>query len=123
MSIDKVTLEDLLEENKLDIHKDLIELSAVSPHIKEHRYGGVYLFKDGDDKVLYVGITDNISRRISSHLKGYGSQDIFNYKKDYLTVTFFREDNIVYRDIYESYLIYTLRPRYNIGKTDRRKAK
>ncbi|SEI92866.1 GIY-YIG catalytic domain-containing protein [Alkalibacterium gilvum] len=121
MSTDKITLEAILEQQRLDLHKDFIELPVESPRIKEHKYGGVYLFKDSDNKVLYVGITDNISRRVTSHKKGYGSQDIFNYLKDDLTVAFFREDNITYRDIYESYLIYTLRPRYNIGKTDRRK--
>lgn len=118
---DKITLNKLLQEELLSLHKNVVTLPVHSPQLAEHRYGGVYMFKDVDDNVLYVGISDNLYRRISSHLKGYGSTDIYHYNHDKLTVEFFREDHILYRDIYESYLIYTLNPRYNIGKTDRRK--
>src|SRR5699024_2383907 len=72
-------------------------------------------------KPLYVVITDNIYRRISSHLNGYGSSDIYEYNHNKLSIAFFQEDNVLYRDIYESYLIYRFNPRYNISKTAKHK--
>lgn len=119
--VKQYTLEEVLEQKLIYIPHEEVTLPSDSPLLSQHTYGGVYLFKDSDGLVLYVGMTDNIYRRITSHLKGYGSPDLFHYKADNLQVTFFREDEALYRDIYESYLIYLLKPRYNVGKTGRKK--
>ena len=117
----KITLEKLLKEDLLYIDKEIHALPVTSETLQELSGGGVYVFKDKDRQILYVGITDDLKRRISAHLNGYGSQDIFNLKKDDLIIEFFNEENVIYRDIYESYLIHQLKPRYNISKTSKAK--
>lgn len=103
------------------IDKEIITLPASPREVLHYPVGGVYGFIGESDQLLYVGISDNVGRRISAHLNGGGSQDIFRYNRDLLKVNFFEEENPLYRDLYESYLIYTLNPRYNIGKTDKEK--
>lgn len=119
--MEKLTLNELLNEGRLVLPRQLHSFSIDSSELKNHSYGGVYIFRGNDKQVLYIGITDNIFRRISSHISGYGSKDLYSYPKEYLTVEFFQEEDPLYRDIYESYLIHTLKPRYNISKTNRRK--
>lgn len=118
---ERYTLDEVLENNLIYIPQNKVTLPSNSALLSDHAYGGVYIFEDSDEQVLYVGITDNIFRRVTSHLKGYGSKDLFHYKTQDLTISFFREDEAIYRDIYESYLIYLLKPRYNVGKTGRKK--
>ena len=115
--MDKITLKKLLDEDMLDIDKKTHALPVTSELLQELSGGGVYVFKDRDNQTLYVGITDDLKRRISAHLRGYGSLDIFNYKKERLVLEYFNEEDVIYRDIYESYLIHQLKPRYNISKT------
>ena len=115
--MDKITLKKLLNEDMLEIDKKTHALPVTSELLQELSGGGVYVFKDRDNQTLYVGITDDLKRRISAHLSGYGSLDIFNYKKERLILEYFNEEDIIYRDIYESYLIHQLKPRYNISKT------
>ena len=117
----KITLEELLKEDLLHIDKEIHALPVTSETLQELSGGGVYVFKDCDNQILYVGITDDLKRRISAHLSGYGSLDIFNYKKERLVLEYFIEEDVIYRDIYESYLIHQLKPRYNISKTTKKK--
>lgn len=117
--MEQVTLEELLSNDLMRIDKVINAFPVDSPELAKHTAGGVYIFVDSDKQVLYVGISDNIYRRVYSHLRGSGSIDIFKYGTDKLSVQFFEEENALYRDIYESYLIYQLRPRYNISKTNR----
>lgn len=115
----KIPLKKLLDEDLLEIDKKIHTLPVTSEMLQELSGGGVYVFKDFDNQILYVGITDDLKRRISAHLKGYGSQDIFNYNKEQLVLEYFNEEDVIYRDIYESYLIHQLKPRYNISKTSK----
>ena len=115
----KITLKELLEDGLLIINKEVRTLPVTSEALQELSGGGVYVFKDRDNQTLYVGITDDLKRRISAHLSGYGSLDIYNYKKERLVLEYFNEEDVIYRDIYESYLIHQLKPRYNISKTSK----
>lgn len=120
---DKVTLDEIMSDRRLLIDKEIVTLPATSKDLLQLNTGGVYTFIGLDDLPLYVGMTDNLGRRISAHLNGWGSKDIFNYNKDQLKVSYFEEERIIYRDIYESYLIHVLEPRYNVSKTDKHKLK
>lgn len=80
--------------------------------------GGVYVFYNKYKEPLYVGISDNVQRRVKAHLTGGGSRDLALYTQKMYVVAFY-EDDAAYRDVYESYLIHTLQPRYNIAKTGR----
>lgn len=118
---DKVTLDELLSDRRLLIDKEVVTLPATSKELLRLDTGGVYTFIGVDDLPLYVGMTDNLGRRISAHLNGWGSLDIYNYNRKELKVSYFEEDQLIYRDIYESYLIHTLDPIYNLSKTNKHK--
>lgn len=118
---EQITLDSLLENKLLQLDKKLYRIPAESPEVATVTAGGVYQFKGVDDQLLYVGLTDNIARRVTAHLRGGGSPDIFCYNHSLLEVEFFLEDDPLFREFYESYLIYTLNPRYNIKKTTKKK--
>lgn len=84
-----------------------------------NRVGGVYVFYNEYEEPLYVGISDNVNRRVKAHLTGRGSKDLKRYNVGKLKVAVFYESNVAYREIYESYLIETLQPRFNVAKTGR----
>lgn len=129
MSIKKHTLETLISHDQLIIPEctqaDVEELLQGTKEIKT--VAGVYLFKTSHS-VLYVGVTDNVRRRVFQHLKGRGNKDLKAVlqngivRKD-ISVYYFEESIPIYRDFYESYLIATKKPRYNISKVMRKKYK
>lgn len=86
--------------------------------------GGVYTFYNEYHEPLYVGITVSLYKRIPEHLQSAkGNIDLVNYinsgRDGYVSV--FYEGSKRYQEIYESYLIAKLSPRFNVAKTDRRK--
>lgn len=80
--------------------------------------GGVYLFRtEGSKQVLYIGVSNNISRRLSQHIKGRGNKDLHNYMKSHRVEVFvYPEQDLGYQELYESYLILLHNPRFNVGK-------
>lgn len=117
----KFTMEDIIRDQLIKVDKEYITVDLNDSFTAVHNDGGVYIFESEDGSPLYVGITDNVGRRISSHINGWGNQDIYNYNTDLLTVKYFKEEDKLIRDMYESYLIHTLKPRYNVSKTNRQK--
>ncbi len=84
---------------------------------------GVYLMKDADGRVIYVGKARNLKKRISSYFKKPGQLDL---KAGILVKIIFTFETIITRTekealILESNLIKRHRPRYNvILKDDKR---
>lgn len=116
-----ITLSQLLDNKMLRMDNGFQRVPATSADVLSLTEGGVYVFIGVDEAPLYVGLTDNLGRRLSAHLNGWGSPDIYQYNRELLSIDYYTEPNVLHRDIYESYLIHTLRPRYNIGKTDKKK--
>lgn len=74
---------------------------------------GVYRIYNDQDKLMYVGQSRNLKRRIGEHFRGK-RKGYFIYKVKYFYVEC--EDNFVtnsYLDLYETLLIRELKPRYN----------
>ncbi|MFG3611482.1 GIY-YIG nuclease family protein [Rummeliibacillus stabekisii] len=111
------------------VSRDLLELPAPFSYSDvEIREGigvnssGVYLFKTAEGQPLYVGITDNLSRRIYQHMTGRGNKDLYRYSKNNpIELEVYLEENLGYKELYESYLILLLNPRYNISKVSRKR--
>lgn len=86
----------------------------------QHR-GGVYVFFNEFGECLYVGISTDLSKRVPAHLhEGRGNKDLTKYinEGNRVTVELRYEDNASYRELYESYLIIQLVPRFNVAKTE-----
>jgi excinuclease UvrABC nuclease subunit len=71
--------------------------------------GGVYFLYNESNELMYIGRADRLRSRLISHFRG--EQNGF-----YHFIEYFLEDNVAYRDIYETYFINELRPFLNKQK-------
>lgn len=76
--------------------------------------GGVYMFLDNNDNVLYVGKAQNLLARLNQWVRGSGTDAFLRYGKRY---KFSFVSNPADRDMYETYYINLLQPPYNSQKT------
>jgi predicted GIY-YIG superfamily endonuclease len=81
-------------------------------------FGGVYVFKDRFDNVLYVGKTRRFKKRLSEHLRGHGRSKIFS--QHIFTADLYALAEEYEREIYETYMIDRLKPKYNVDKVYRK---
>lgn len=84
--------------------------------------GGIYLFYSEDQsELLYIGKANNLRQRVKMHLRDAsmgpnrfgGTGDV---KHNFRWIRTFCVDCPMERDIYETYLINTLKPSLNVGK-------
>lgn len=79
--------------------------------------GAIYKIYNKDAKLMYIGQTENLRRRLSEHFKekrkGYFIEKVLffyvEYENEFVTRT--------YLDMFETYLIRKLKPRYNVHQT------
>lgn len=121
-----ISLRELFGKALLSIPKtnEVFTLEELQSGKRPKNRGGVYVFYNVHHEPLYVGISNRLDRRVPEHLgSSKGNKDLIQYissgKQVYLEV--FYEDEKLYQEVYESYLIYQLNPRFNIGKTGREK--
>lgn len=119
-----ITLKELFEGSLLSIPEtaETLDLVQLEQGERFKAAGGVYTFYSNFNEPLYVGISDNVRTRVLKHLrKGTGNPDLFHYinsgRRVYVKV--FYEESKVYQEVYESYLIQKLAPRFNVAKTGR----
>jgi excinuclease UvrABC nuclease subunit len=86
------------------------EIKGIEPR------GGVYLLYTKDDKLLYVGKAGDLKGRVYSHFSGNGGNKIAAFKQyiHYCKTSY--EDDPVFQDMYETFLINELRPYINMKK-------
>lgn len=71
----------------------------------------VYRFKNIDDKIIYVGKTNNIRTRMSQHFtSGHLPKECYDSVKE---IEFIKLNSNTEMDIYETYFINKYNPRYN----------
>lgn len=75
---------------------------------------GVYLLYDKKGSLLYVGKSGNLRKRLLSHVRGHGASSRFFREIHDIQVYFC--DDPTERELYETYLINNLKPRYNTAK-------
>lgn len=76
--------------------------------------GGVYFLYDVNDSLLYIGKSSNLYARVNQHINGHGRSAAF--AKLIYRIDVILESNDLYRELYETYAINTLRPIYNASK-------
>lgn len=100
----------------VEIPKDKSEAS-IENYKNVERKSGIYKIYNKDNKLMYVGQTRNLRRRLSEHFigkrKGYFIETVRYFYVD------FEEDFITesYLDMYETFLIRKLKPQYNVHQT------
>ncbi|MGG4039011.1 nucleotide excision repair endonuclease [Heyndrickxia ginsengihumi] len=121
-----ITIRELIENKLLSIPpiNQVLTVDELKDGGRFEQGGGVYIFYSEYGEPLYVGISNNLSKRICEHLHSKkGNPDLIRYTSIYPRsyVTVFYESDKRYQELYESYLIAVLNPRYNVQKTGREK--
>lgn len=121
-----ITIDELFSKKLLYIPEPDAILSSkqIKEGCKFEGRGGVYIFYNRFGEALYVGISNDVGKRVKEHFGSpKGNRDLMHYinqgKPVYVYV--FYEDDKVYQEVYEAYLIKVLNPRFNVGKTGRKK--
>ncbi|MEK4970697.1 GIY-YIG nuclease family protein [Cytobacillus sp. FSL R7-0696] len=83
------------------------------------RNKGIYVLRGKNDKVLYVGKSIRLYKRLTDHTTGRGESQRFSHLIEDITVYFVAEDYEI--DIYESFAINFFQPKFNRDKVFYRK--
>jgi excinuclease UvrABC nuclease subunit len=122
--MNKITLEELVN-NRLLLVPEIDDVLYAEDLKNGYRFkdrGGVYIFYNRHNEPLYVGISYSLAKRVPEHLgSSKGNKDLMQYieNKWGVYVAVFYEDDKAYQEMYESYLIKILNPRFNVSKTGR----
>lgn len=91
------------------------ELVNYRPEIEiDARNKGVYVLRDVDNDVLYVGKSIRLYKRLTDHINARGDSQRFSHLIDNITIYFVVEDYEI--DIYESFAINHFKPTFNRDK-------
>lgn len=84
--------------------------------------GGVYEFRQADEGSLYVGMSEDLWTRLGNHIRLYeGGNGLLQRRLQELTdvwVVIYPEENMAWRELYESYLIIKENPQCNLKKVN-----
>lgn len=82
-----------------------------------NKYCVYIIFEENTEKILYVGITNNLVRRLKQHLSGHNREiEYINFKIS----GFYILSNKALSLMLETHLINKYKPKYNIKKIDNR---
>ncbi|KGR91358.1 hypothetical protein CD30_05950 [Ureibacillus massiliensis 4400831 = CIP 108448 = CCUG 49529] len=93
----------------------VVMISDYKQNVKEK--AGVYRIYNEQDRIMYVGQSHNLKRRIGEHFRGK-RKGYYIYRVRYFYVE--HENNFIlnsFLDLYETLLIRKLNPRYNKQKS------
>ncbi|HYK72883.1 MAG TPA: nucleotide excision repair endonuclease [Pseudoneobacillus sp.] len=77
--------------------------------------GGIIMFFNADDDLLFVGKARKLRPRVKRHFEDSVSP-IRNYRDEVYKIAVIHVENPMEREIYETYIINTLHAKYNIEK-------
>lgn len=101
---------------------DLIELPTAAAHPQAAklrlteglpRSPGVYLFEDGQGRVLYVGKATDLRARVRSYFSSDSRRKVGGLLRETANITHIPTDSVLEAEIREIRLIHRLLPRYN----------
>ncbi|WP_442599727.1 nucleotide excision repair endonuclease [Neobacillus sp. D3-1R] len=94
-------------------------LSSVYGFTDYHRIsrdkGGIIMFFNADDELLYVGKARKLRPRVKRHFEDTVSP-IKNYRDEVYKIAVIHVESPMEREIYETYIINTLEAKYNTDK-------
>jgi hypothetical protein len=79
-----------------------------------HSIGGIYVLKNYYGDILYVGQTESFRKRLRTHARGDGYSAVFSGQIARIDLYIMRDG--YEREIYETYMISRLAPKYNRDK-------
>jgi len=83
-------------------------------HYEALNASGLYILKDKEGRVLYIGKSVNVYNRLKQHISGNRRSSLFNQDIAIINVIFVYDPFEL--ELYETYAINTMSPLYNIDK-------
>jgi excinuclease ABC subunit C len=95
------------------INTPMVKKLRFSAYKDEHTHfgGGVYRMYDKDDKIVYVGKSQDLQRRIKTHLSGTTNTKYFIEHVRH--IDWHRNDSPIMQTLLEAILIAYYKPKYN----------
>ncbi|WP_180827319.1 nucleotide excision repair endonuclease [Bacillus sp. UMB0728] len=93
---------------------EVSNLISVEDLLKIPEKLGIYYFYSKDKELLYIGKSNNLRTRIQNHVRG--KTNTAEYSNEFKYIRYSLTGTELDTDIYETYLISTMNPKYNIGK-------
>ncbi|WP_159884121.1 nucleotide excision repair endonuclease [Paenibacillus puerhi] len=84
-------------------------------HLIPRDKGGIFMFYNDKDELLFVGKARKLRPRIKKHFEDTVS-DIKDHRNEVSKIDVCLVENPLDREIYETYAINTLRSKYNVDK-------
>ena len=84
-------------------------------HLITREHGGIFMFYDANDKLLFAGKARKLRQRIKKHFEDSVSP-MKKYREEVAKIEICLVEDPVERDIYETYIINKQRAKYNIDK-------
>jgi excinuclease UvrABC nuclease subunit len=105
------------------VNVPMVKKLRFSAYKNEHKHfgGGVYRMFDKDDNVVYVGKSQDLQRRITTHLAGTTNTKYFIETVKH--IDWHRNDSPIHQTLLEGILIAYYKPKYNDEVKDEKKIK
>lgn len=84
-------------------------------HLIPRDYGGIFMFYNDKDELLYVGKARKLRPRIKKHFEDNVS-DIKMHRDEVTRIDVSLIESPVHREIYETYIINEFKAKYNVDK-------
>ncbi|AIQ26603.1 nucleotide excision repair endonuclease [Paenibacillus sp. FSL E2-8871] len=84
-------------------------------HLIPRDYGGIFMFYNDQDELLFVGKARKLRPRIKKHFEDTVS-DIKLHRDEVTRIDVSLIESPVHREIYETYIINELKSKYNVDK-------
>jgi len=108
-----------ITERQQNRKEDELEIKPIYGFIDFHLIprdkGGIFLFYNINDELLFVGKARKLRQRIKKHFEDNVSP-IKNHRDEVYRIDVCIVDEPMDREIYETYIINTLKSKYNIEK-------
>lgn len=84
-------------------------------HLIPRDYGGIFMFYNDQDELLFVGKARKLRPRIKKHFEDTVS-DIKDHRNEVTRIDVSLIESPVHREIYETYIVNEFKAKYNVDK-------
>ena len=119
INIDMPAVDISIERRKQNIKPGDVVIPSINGFIDLHEIprdkGGIFMFYNINDELLFVGKARKLRQRVKKHLEDNVSP-VKNHRDEIYSIDVSIVEDPMEREIYETYIINRLRSKYNVEK-------
>lgn len=119
INIDMPAVDISIERRKQNIKPGDVVIPSINGFIDLHEIprdkGGIFMFYNINDELLFVGKARKLRQRVKKHLEDNVSP-VKNHRDEIYSIDVSIVEDPMDREIYETYIINRLRSKYNVEK-------